>query len=173
MTTNQTAHETARDPANSWAEPEGCELEPPRVRYRIRDSAGAVVERMTSIAYDSGRKRYYHSLAPHDQGFADALVALIQQACGYFVAGGKDYEPLEGVSAVHISDDEVAARVARLEQGENVREAERTRKEFYPLTELPWDQQRALVEQIEALKQRWAFAILGEAEAPAAARRAS
>ena len=130
-------------------------------------------ERMTSLAYDSGRERYYHSLAPHDQGFADALVELIQQACGYFSADDEGYEPLEGVSQARVTDDEVAARIARLEQGENVREAERTSKRFYPLSELPRDQQRALVQQIAALKQRWAFEILGEAEPPDAARRAS
>ena len=164
---------TANDPTNRWADPQGYEREPPRVRYRVRDHSGQVVERMTSLAYDSGRERYYHSLAPHDQGFADALVELIQQACGYFAAGDEGYEPLAGVSEVRVTDDEVAARIARLEQGENVREAERTSKRFYPLSELPWDQQRALVEQIEALKQRWAFEILGEAEPPDAARRAS
>ena len=59
-------------------------------------------------------------------------------------------------------------RIARLEQGENVRESERTGLEYYPLAELPFDQQRALVERIEDHKQRWAFAILGE-EAKAAA----
>ena len=59
-------------------------------------------------------------------------------------------------------------RIARLEQGENVREAERTGLEYYPLAELPFDQQRALVERIEDHKQRWAFEILGE-EAKAAA----
>jgi hypothetical protein len=159
--------------ANRWADPDGFEVEPPRVRYRIRDSAGEVVERLTSIAWDSGRKRYYHSLAPHDQHFADAIVELIQQACGYFWAGEAEYAPLEGAAEARVSDDEVRARIDRLERGENVREAERTSKRYYPLSELPWEQQRALVERIDELKGRWAFEILGEVEAPEAARRAS
>ena len=151
--------------ANRWAEPEGFADDPPRIRYRIRDSAGAIVERVTSVAFDSGRRRYYHSLAPFDQPFADEIVALVQRAAAYFSASGEDYEPLEGVADVRVGDDEVRTRIARLERGENVREAERTGLDHYPLSELPFEQQRALVEQVEALKQRWGFEILGEVEA--------
>ncbi len=147
-----------------WAEPEGYTDPPPPVRYRIRDHDGAVVERETAVAYDHGRGRSYHSLAPEDQEFADEIVNLIQRACGYFYAPDGEYEPLEGVNEVRITDDQVRERIERLEQGENIREAERTRQASYPLTELPWDQQRSLVEQIEAHKQRWHFEILGEVE---------
>ena len=152
---------------NRWAEPEGYEQGPPPVRYRIRDESGEVVERETSVAYDHGRQRYYHALGAKDQHFADEIVTLIQAACAYFHAAESEYEPLEGVPEMRITDDEVAARIERLERGENTREAERTRMTYYPLTDLPFEQQRALVEQIESLKQRWRFEILGEAVAAA------
>jgi hypothetical protein len=153
---------------NRWAEPEGYTQGPPPVRYRIRDDSGEVVERETSVAYDHGRQRYYHALGAKDQHFADAIVTLIQAACAYFHAAESEYEPLEGVPEIRITDDDVAARIERLEGGENTREAERTRMTYYPLTDLPFEQQRALVEQIEALKQRWQFEILGEVVAAAA-----
>ncbi len=154
--------------ANRWAEPAGYDAEPPRVRYRIRDATGSTVERATSVAYDSKRKRYFHSLAAFDQPFADGIVDIIQAACAYFYAPEGEYEPIVGVEEIRVSDDEVSTRIARLEQGENVREAERTSLEYYPLAELPFGQQRALVERIEKHKQRWQFEIIGE-EAPAAA----
>lgn len=153
---------------NRWAGPDGYEQEPPRVRYRIRDASGDVVDHLTSVAYDPKRRRYFHSLAPSDQHFADQLVALIQQACGFFYAPDGEYEALEGVASSAISDAEVRDRIDRLERGENTREAERTDMEYYPLTALPFDQQRALVEQIEEMKVTWAFEIVGE-EAPASA----
>ena len=152
---------------NRWAGPEGYEHGPPPVRYRIRDDSGEVVYRETSVAYDHGRQRYYHGLGAKDQHFADEIVTLIQAACAYFHAAESEYEPLGGVPETRISDDEVAARIERLERGENTREAERTRMSYYPLTDLPFEQQRALVEQIEALKRRWRFEILGEAVAAA------
>ena len=153
---------------NRWADPTGYDAEPTRVRYHIKDASGTVVEHITSVAYDSKRQRYFHSLAAFDQQFADELVDIIQSACAYFYAPDGEYEPIMGVAEIRISDDEVSTRIARLEQGENVREAERTSLEYYPLAELPFDQQRALVERIEDHKQRWAFEILGE-EAKAAA----
>ena len=153
---------------NQWAEPEGYAQGPPPVRYRIRDDSGEVVERETSVAYDHGRQRYYHALGAKDQHFADEIVTLIQAACAYFYAAESEYEPLEGVPEMRITDDEVAARIERLERGENTREAERAKMTSYPLMELPFEQQRALVEQIEALKQRWQFEILGEVVAAAA-----
>lgn len=152
---------------NQWAEPEGYQQGPPAVRYRIRDDDDGVVERETSVAYDHGRQRYYHALGAKDQHFADEIVTLIQAACAYFHAADDEYEPLEGVPETRITDDEVAARIERLEGGENTREAERTRMTYYPLTDLPFEQQRALVEQIDALKQRWQFEILGEVIAAA------
>ena len=153
---------------NRWADPAGSDAEPTRVRYQIKDGSGTVVERITSVAYDSKRQRYFHSLAAFDQQFADELVDIIQSACAYFYATDHEYEPIEGIPDIRVSDGDVRERIARLEQGENVREAERTGLEYYPLAELPFDQQRALVERIEDHKQRWAFEILGE-EAKAAA----
>lgn len=148
--------------SNAWAAPEGYAAPPPPVRYRIRERDGGVVERQTSVAFDAVRSRYYHALAVQDQHFADAIVALVQRACAYFHAPDDAYEPLEGVADVVLTDAEVRERIHRLEQGENRREAERTGKQYYPLAELPWDQQRALVEQIEVLKRDWEFEILGE-----------
>ena len=126
---------------NRWADPSGYDAEPIRVRYRIRDASGNVVERITSVAYDSKRQRYFHSLAAFDQQFADELVDIIQAASAFFYAPDGEYEPIEGVEGVRLTDDEVRERIARLEQGENVREAERTGLEYYPLAELPFDQQ--------------------------------
>jgi hypothetical protein len=114
--------------------------------------------------FDYERQRYYHSLHVEDQPFADAIVALVQQACAYFFATDDAYEPLAGVGDVVVSDGEVRARIERLDGGENTREAARTRLSRYPLTDLPFDQQRALVEQIEVLKREWQFEILGPVE---------
>lgn len=147
---------------NRWADPEGVETRPAPIRYRIVDPWGNPVERKTSVNLDVGRNRYYHSLAPEDQHFADTIVDLIQRACAYFYAADDEYEPLQGVPDIRISDEEVLARCERLDGGENTREAERLNQERYPLTELPFDQQRALIERIEALKQQWQFSILGE-----------
>lgn len=150
---------------NRWATPEGYEELPPLVSYRILDQqSGQVVRRQTSVARDIIRARYYHALSPADQHFADEIVNLVQQACAYFYAADQDYEPLEGVAEIRLTDEQVSARIARLDQGENTREAKRDMKAGYPLGELPFEQQRALVEQIEALKQRWQFEILGEVE---------
>jgi len=80
-----------------------------------------------------------------------------------------EYAPIDGVEHIRIRDEEVSARIARLEQGENVREAERTSLEYYPIAELPFDQQRALIERIEKHKQRWQFEIIGEEVRVAAA----
>ena len=41
--------------------------------------------------------------------------------------------------------------------------------EHYPLTELPFERQRALVELIEAVKERWQFEVIGEVEQAEAA----
>lgn len=155
---------------NLWADPDGYAESPPRVRYRIRDrKSGEVVEHLTVSEYDHGRGRHYLSLAPEDQEFAEEIVTLIQRACSYFYAPDEKYEPLEGVPDLIISDDEVLRRIERLEKGENTREAERSGKGYYPLAELPFDQQRALVEQIEVLKIRWQFQILGDLQAPQSA----
>ena len=149
---------------NRWASPEGfADGEVPTVRYRIRDArSGEIVERTTQHLRDSGMGRHYLSLRDQDQDFAAAIVALVQRACGYFYLPDGEYVPLEGVPDVVVSDDEVRERIHRLDKGENTREAERTAKRSYPISELPWDQQRALVEQVERLKREWCFELLGE-----------
>ena len=152
---------------NRWAAPKGFEANPPPVRYRIAGADGALVERETERAFDAGRQRHYHALHVQDQHFGDAVTALVQQACGYFYAPDETYAPLAGVADVVVPDDDVRARIERLDGGENTREAERTQLRRYPLAELPFDQQRALVEQIEALKRVWRFEILGPAQAAA------
>ena len=152
---------------NRWAEPKGFGEYPTPVRYRILGPNGALFERETERAFDAGRQRYYHALDPQDQPFADAITALVQQACTYFYAGDETYAPLEGVTDVVVPDAEVRARIERLDGGENTREAERTQLRRYPLTDLPFDQQRALVEQIEVLKRAWQFEIVGSAQAAA------
>lgn len=146
---------------NRWADPDGAVHQPPSVRYRIRDRGGSVVQRRTWVMLDALQRRYYHSLHPDDQTFADAIVALVQRVCAYFYATDEEYVPLEGVPAVIVSDEAIAARIERLERGENTREALRTNERWYPLSELPFDQQRALVEQIELLKREWRFEIIG------------
>ena len=152
---------------NRWAEPEGFEAHPPPVRYRILGPNGALVDRETEPAFDASRHRHYHALHLQDQPFADAITALVQLACTYFYAGDTTYTPLEGVADVVVPDGEVRARIERLDNGENTREAERTQLRRYPLADLPFDQQRALVEQIEALKRVWQFEILGPTQAAA------
>lgn len=148
---------------NRWADPEGTQLRPACVRYQIIDAGtGRLVQRRTSVNLDVGRDRYFHALAPDDQHFADKIVAVVQRACGYFYLPEADYESLEGVPGITISDEEVLARCERLDQGENTREAERLNMTRYPLTDLPLSQQRALVEQVEKIKQDWQFSILGE-----------
>ena len=152
---------------NRWADPEGFEANPPPVRYRILGADGVLVERETEPAFDTGRRRHYHALRPQDQPFADAITALVQRACAYFYAGDETYTPLEGVADVVVPDADVRTRIERLDGGENTREAERTHLRSYPLAALPFDQQRALVEQIEALKRAWQFEILGPSQAAA------
>lgn len=151
---------------NRWADPAGFAEQPAPVLYRVRaqkdGEPGELVERKTTTLQDARTGTHFHALSPDDQHLANKTVALIQQACGYFHASDEDYAPLEGVADVKVSDDEVRARIERLDRGENTREADRTSKDRYPLTELPFDQQRALVEQIEDLKRRWGFEFIGE-----------
>lgn len=169
---------------NQWSKPEGYPPIPKSVRYRIREcigrdcrhdvhaeingktlynhTPGDVVERKTGVAYDSPTSAYFHGLDSRDQHIADRVTSLIQRACSYFYAD--EWEQLGGVNDIVISDAAVIERIRRIEQGENRREAMRTKKEYYRLSELPWEQQRALVEQIEDLKRTWGFEFVGEAE---------
>lgn len=150
---------------NQWAEPEGYETRPPAVRYRIRSTRGKIEEHRTVPTQDPHiGDRWFHALAPQDQLFADRYADLLQQAATYFYAPDELYQPLEGVPDVVISDDEVRDRIRRIDGGENTREATRyrgTAEARYPFAELPFEQQRALVEHIEALKREWSFELLG------------
>ena len=98
--------------------------------------------------------RWFHALAPQDQLFADRYADLLQQAATYLYAPDAIYEPLEGVRDVVVSDDDVRERIRRIDGGENTREAVRYRgsdEARYPFGDLPFDQQRALVERIDEL----------------------
>ncbi len=151
---------------NKWAEPEGVENVPTPIRYRIWDrKKEEVVVRTTLFARDIKRKFYYfQSLALEDQVFANEIVELVQQACTYFYASDEAYEPMEGVPDIRITDEEVIERIRRLNLGENQREADRTHRLSYPIDELPWDQQRALIERIDQHKIDNKFEIIGPNE---------
>lgn len=160
---------------NTWADPAGYEEAPTRIRYQIRDYAsGKVEERETEIMRDSVVGRWFHSLHFSDQHFGNAIAHLTQMACAYFYeADDSKYEPLKGMADIRISDAEIRARIDRMNRGENLREALRVQRGqlskksgWYPLDQLPFAQQRALVEQIEALKRDWQFVILGESQKP-------
>ena len=124
---------------------------------------GEVVTRVAEIAADSYVGGKYLGLHSADQIFADCLVRLVQTACTYFYASDGEYMPLGGIQEIIVSDDEVRARIERLDGGENMREAVRTSKTAFPLTDLPFEQQRALVEQLEAVKRKFGFEFIGEA----------
>ncbi len=151
---------------NRWASPEGFPERPPPIRYRILDKpSGKVVERQTTTLADYAKGgNFFHALALPDQEYSNGIRVLIQTACGWFYATDEEYEPLASVPGVVVTDDEVRERIARLDDGENTREALRVRKKRYPLVELPFEQQRALIEQIERHKTEWSFELLGEAD---------
>ena len=144
---------------NEWNLPEGYAVRPAPVRYRL---SGVVYQ--TVPAVDPVTHRWHHALAPETRVLAIAVRELVQRACGYFYEPDATYVPLPGVQGVVVSDDEVRERVRRLDLGENLREAVRTSMRRYPLQELPWDQQRALVEGIEEVKRVLGFELIGEVE---------
>jgi hypothetical protein len=150
---------------NQWADPAGFETRPPAVRYRIRSTRGKIEEHRTVPTQDPhAGDRWFHALAPQDQLFADRYADLLQQAATYFYAPDDIFQPMEGVPEVVVSDEEVRERIHRIDGGENTREAVRYRgsdEARYPFSDLPFDQQRALVEQIESLKREWCFELLG------------
>ena len=163
---------------NTWADPEGVPIDSHPIRYQIRDhQSGKIAERVTEMTYDFYTHSTHHALAEADQHIANEVAHLIETACRYFHAPDEEYVPLGGVPSIVISDAEVLARIERLDKGENTREligtnvrrrnsgyTEAEMLKAYPLVDLPWDQQRALVEQIEEFKAEWAFEWIGEAE---------
>lgn len=174
---------------NTYAEPEGYSGPTAPIMYRIREAflpdgypknaegkdrymlrdnpaipeyyLGAVVERQTDVQEDPWNHQWYHSFDYRDRLYSDLVTGLVQQVCAYFYAPDETYEPMQGAPDFTVSDEEVAARILRLDKGENTREAERTHEGRYELVDLPPDQQRALVERIEELKARFRFEIIG------------
>ena len=118
---------------------------------------GDVETHSTLPAFDYHRQVYYHALSSADQFFADRCTALIQRACEWFYKPDGEYEPMEGVADIVVTDAEIARRIRQIDLGENTREAERTVKKHYPISELPYDQQRALIENLDALAREFGF----------------
>jgi hypothetical protein len=139
----------------------------PRSRYQLRGTSdpdyalGPVVERVTVVSVDPVNHRVYHALQEADQFYADLCTRVVQEACRWFY--DPDWEPMDGVADIRLTDDEVRESIERLDLGENKREADRTGKARYVLTDLPWPQQRALVEQLHALRREFGFEKLGSA----------
>ena len=134
-------------------------------RYEIRGSVdpeyelGDVVERVTSVATDPVNHMSYHSLQEADQLYADLCARTIQEACRWFY--DPTWEPMAGVMDIVLTDDQVRDSIRTLDLGENKREADRMGKERYVLSDLPWVRQRALIEQLYALRREFAFEKLG------------
>jgi len=134
-------------------------------RYQLRGTAdpeyrlGRVVDRVTVVSVDPVNHRSYHALQEADQLFADLCTRLVQEACRWFY--DPDWEPMTGVADIVLSDDDVRESIRRLDLGENKREADRIGKARYVLTDLPWAQQRALIEQLHALRREFGFEKLG------------
>lgn len=159
---------------NQWSDPAGVSRYSPPIKYRVFDrQLKQVVERFTEVSYDHHTDSTHHALNARDQHIAEATTAVIQRACAYFyVRDDATYErdyALEGVRDIVVSDDEVRERVRRLELGENYREAARignnggAKNGYYKLSELPWERQRAMVEQLLAIRRQWQFEIIGPA----------
>ncbi len=105
------------------------------------------------------------ALRSSDQAFANQIVDEIQEACRYFYeVDPPTYEGCEEIEGV--SDDEVERRIAKIDLGENTREAEREASHHnktsqrYPLVELPFQRKRALIEHIERIKNFWQFSFV-------------
>ena len=136
-------------------------------RYQLRGTIdpeyrlGGVVDRVTAVSVDPVNHRSYHALHEADQLFADLCTRIVQEACRWFT--DDQWEPMPGVPDIVLTDGEVRESIHRLDLGENKREADRIGKARYVLTDLPWTQQRALVEQLYALRREFGFEKLGPA----------
>lgn len=137
-------------------------------RYELRGGKtppyelGEVVERKTFPATDPITHRIHHALDERDQLYADLCAELVQEACEWFYT--PTWQPLEGVDHIRLTDDQIRDSIRTLDLGENSREAVRMAKPRYVLTELPWVRQRALIERLYALRERFAFEKLGPVE---------
>lgn len=165
-------------------DPRGYTAGEPPQRYRIRDvvrpkpfgaryqlrgtfdpsyELGDVVERMTTVSFDTVTHSYFHALSDSDQLFADLCARLTQDACRWFY--DRNWTPLGGVPDIAISDEQVREAIQNLDLGENKREADRTSKPRYVLSDLPWSEQRALIERLYALRREFQFEKLGPVSA--------
>lgn len=94
------------------------------------------------------------ALDERDQVYADEIFREIERASRYF-----HVRPIPKYSGdpefAEISDTEVIRRVLAFDRGENQKEAG-SRK--FPVSTLPLPWQRALIQNIEAIKKRWSFA---------------
>lgn len=144
----------------------------PGSRYQIRGTVdpayqlGEVEEHQTVVTFDGKVKRWFHALAEEDQLYADLCTRIIQRSCGYFF--DKDWAPTPHAGVV-VTDAQVRESIWRLDLGENRREALRTGKPRYVLTDLPWHEQRGLIMALYNLRQEWGFEKLGPVSPPAAA----
>jgi hypothetical protein len=121
-------------------------------RYRIR--RGDTIVEVNSRPTGSG-----WAFETQDQPFAQAIIDEIEDACRYFWQRPvPDYFGCPEVEG--ISDDDIERRVKGFDTGENTREARRTMKKQFALTDLPKDRQRALVERIERIKRQYEFSWL-------------
>lgn len=142
--------------------------QPPPSAYELRGSAdpdyelGEVVTRQTIVSKDPVTHRSHHSVHPDDQLYANLCTRLVQRACEYFYE--PVWVPMLGAPDIRLTDDEVRESIHRLNLGENKREGVRTGKPWYDLERLPWRQQRALIEQLYAVRAKFAFEKFGPAE---------
>lgn len=108
-------------------------------RYRIKRN-GELVE-VSARHSDRG-----WALRDEDHLFAEAVAFEIEKACIYFHKPEAEY-PFNPEFSV-LTQEEVRARVFRLDQGEHKREAKNKR---FPLCELPIEWQVALIANLDQL----------------------
>lgn len=136
-------------------------------RYQLRGTTdpeyvlGDVEEHQTIVTFDPHLRTFFHGLAPEDQLYADLCTRLVQRACSYFY--DMNWTPMPHTTAT-VSDQQVHDSIHTLDLGENRREALRMDKPRWDLTKLPWQEQRALVMALYALRDEWGFEKLGPVE---------
>jgi hypothetical protein len=167
---NDPAGYPATEPPQRYRIREVVRPRPFGARYQLRGTGdpeyelGNVVERMTSVSFDTINHAYYHALHEADQLYADLCSRTAQEACRWFY--DPEWQPMPGVADIAITDDEVRESIRRLDLGENKREADRTFKPRFVLSELPWTEQRSLIERLYALRREFQFEKLGPVVTP-------
>lgn len=129
-------------------------------KYQIlRKGADGNMELTEAQCSNSTRSGFH----PSEQDFSNEIMHEIEIACEYFhVRPIPDYFGVPEIEG--ISDEEVIRRVKNFDDNENEKEAggyhdymsKRTHGKF-PVSELPLERQRALIERIEVIKNRWEF----------------